>query len=428
MNRLALAALALLAAGPAAASADTVVTRINAAPARDGWFVCDAVSGPYALFAGKPDGAGTSLITLLDRRSGRFDTQAYQVGAADPGAGQIHWSLSRGGKAVGGVHGVDPGMIEGGAGVPPIVGVELGEIGLDCRFLAGTRFIGLDSRRTVVVTEDARGLTYRSFDYRRRGVVTRPDGVQRSNVPTLTLGGGSEIGPDPAGFRFARAGYRYTVAWPAGAAIVSVMRGGRPIGIDRLVGFSFAPSPGSQAATPGADAVWTGRDLDACRAGKSAAAIDACLVATMRRTGASAAAIAFTKRLIAKNDSGYISAWREAGPIGIATVTYPFRANTNQGTMLIPATGDPIDADGYDLTAADKARADYRAAQAQHPDAFPVPPGDVAVTSGAGGGTRILVTTATADCHACAPNGSIVVAYDFDAAGRFLRAGLVMVA
>jgi hypothetical protein len=191
---------------------------------------------------------------------------------------------------------------------------------------------------------------------------------------------------------------------------------------------SAAPVTGIAAApTFGPDAVWSGKELDACRTGK-AAEMDACLVATMRRTGASAASIAFTRRLIAKSNSGYVSAWKQSGPIGIATVTYPFRANSNQGTVLIPPAGDPIDVDAYDLTTTDKARADYRAAQAQHPDAFAVPPGDVAVKPGMEGGTRILVTTATADCHACAPNGSIVVAYDFDASGHFLHAGLVMVA
>jgi hypothetical protein len=418
---------------PPPATPETGITRINAAPAREGWFVCDAIAGPYALFAGKPDAAGTSVITLLDRRSGHFDTQSYQVGPADPGAGQVYWPLSQGGKPAGSVHGVNPEMIEdGGATAPPIVGVEIGGQHLECRFLSHTRFLGLDSRRSVVVTEGPQGLVYQSFDYRRRGAVTRPDGVQRSNVPSLKLGGGTES-VDPAGFRFTNtAGYDYALRWPAGtgAAALTVTRGGRTIGIDHLVGFTFAPpAPLAAAAAPaGLDMVWSGKDLDACRASQSAAVIDACLIATMRRTGAAPATIAFTQRLIAKGDAGYVSAWKQVGAIGIATVTWPFRANTNTGTMLIPAAGDPIDADGYELTAADKARADYRAAQAQHPGAFAVPPGDVTVKPGTDGGTRILVTTATADCHACAPNGSIVIAYDFDATGHFLHAGLVLAA
>lgn len=431
--------LPLLAIASEAASAgapEASVTRINAAPAREGWFVCDAISGPYALFAGKPDASGTSLITLLDRRDGRFDTQSYQVGAGDPGAGQMYWALSQGGKAVGSVHGVNPGMIDdadkdGGAAVPPITSVALAGVSLECRFLSHMRFIGLNSRRTVVVTQGPQGLTYQSFDYRRRGAVTHPDGIQRSNVPTLKVGGGT--GSEASGFRFVNAGYAYTVAWPAeaGAATVSTSLGGRPLGADHLVGFTYAPPavPATAAAPAlGAEAVWSGKDLDACRAKHIADESDACLVATMRRTGASAGAIAFTERLIARNESGYISGWKQAGPIGIATITYPFRADTNQGTMLIPSSGEAIDADAYQLTAADKARADYRAAQAQHPDAAPVPPGGVSITAGADGGTRILVTTTTADCHACAPDGSVVVAYDFDAAGRFVKAALTMAA
>ncbi|MDB5736391.1 MAG: hypothetical protein JWO65_59 [Sphingomonas bacterium] len=419
----------LLAASPVLAGPDDAVTRINAVPARDGWFVCDAIAGPWAAFAGKPDAGGTSLITLLDRRSGRFDTQAYQVGRADAGAGQIFWALSRSGKAVGSVHGVNPGMIDDdGASVPPITSMAVDGRQLDCRFLTHTRFLGVDSRRSVVVTQGAAGLLYQSFDFRRRGAVTHPDGVQRSNAPTLRIMGGSET---PAGFRFVNGGYTYLVTHPATgeAAEIRVAKGGGAVQAEKLVGFTYAP-PASAIPVPplGADAVWSTTDLDACRAKPGATSIDACLVATMKRTGATPASIAFTQRLIAKNMTGYISGWKQAGPIGIATITYPFRANTNEGTVLIPVGGDPIDVDAYQLGSADKARADYRAAQAVHPNAFPVPPGEVTIGKGPSGSLRILVTTPTADCHACAPNGSVVVGYDFDPAGHFLGASLAIVA
>ena len=135
----------LLAVPALASSPDGSITRINAVPARDGWFLCDAVDGPYALFAGKPDAKGSAVITLLDRRTGKFDTQSYLVGRPDPGAGQIHWPLGRGGVAVGEVHGVNPGMIEDdGATTSPIVEVRLDDRALSCRWLAHTRFIGLE--------------------------------------------------------------------------------------------------------------------------------------------------------------------------------------------------------------------------------------------------------------------------------------------
>ncbi|HEY0316230.1 MAG TPA: hypothetical protein VGC28_08195 [Sphingomonas sp.] len=429
----ALAALLLPAPVLAAASPDDSITRINAAPAREGWFVCDAVSGPYALFAGKVTG-GASVITLLDRRTGRFDTQSYQVGPADPGAGQIYWSLSRGGKEIGNVHAVNPGMIEDdGATVPTVTSVKLDDRQLDCRFLAHTRFIGIDSRRTVVVIETPQGLVYQAFGFQARGPVTNPDGVQRSNKPTLRLLGGSEIVGDGRGFRFANGGYVYFIQRPRGneAAGLTITRNGRLLGAEKFVGFTYAPplgrAPERITAGLGPDAVWSGQGIDACRKG-DAKAVDGCLIDLMRKGGASAASIAFTQKLIAAENPGYVSGWKQVGPVGIASVAYPFRANTNAGTWLVPVAGDPIDVDAYQLTVDDKQRADYKAAMANSPDAFPVPPGDIAIGKTPAGNLRVLVTTPTATCHACAPGASIIVGFDFDAAGHFLFAGVVAVA
>jgi len=430
--------LALLLAGVTSASAaapDASMTRINAAPARDGWFVCDNVSGSTALFAGMPGDKGASVITLLDRRTGRFDTQTYQVGPSDPGAGQVHWSLSQGGKPVGFVHGVNPGMLGDGhaATTPTIMGVQIGTQSIDCRWLGHTRFIGLDSRRGVAVVETPQGLVYESFDFARRGPVTHPDGGEQSNRPTLRIAGGSEIVGARGGFRFANDGYVYVVQMPRGSepATIVVTRGGRVVQNEALVGFTFAPAgaaPEKVSAALGPDAVWTGTGLDACRARADAHAIDDCLLDQMRKGGASAGSIAFTQRLIAADSPGYVSAWKQAGPIGIATVAYPFRANTNQGSWLVPSAGDPIDVDAYQLSAGDKQRADYKAVIADNPDAFPVPPGTIALGRTPAGNVRILVTTPTAVCHACAPGASIVVGYDFDAEGHFLFAGVVAVA
>lgn len=436
-RRAAFALLVSLSAGvPAVAAApDDSRTRINAAPARDGWFVCDAIAGPYALFAGMPNDNGASVITLLDRRTGRFDTQTYQVGTGDAGAGQIHWSLSQGGKAVGQIHGVNPGMLGDGhaATTPTILGVQMGQTALDCRWLGHTRFLGVDSRRSVAVVETPQGLVYQSFDFARRGPVTRPDGGEQSNRPTLLITGGSEIVGTRGGFRFVNDGYVYVVQIPKGGAAASVLvtRTGRLVHGETLVGYTYAPptgrAPEKLSAALGPEAVWSGAGLDACRA-KAGPAIGDCLLEQMRKGGASASAVAFTQRLIAADSPGYVSAWKQAGPVGIATIAYPFRANTNQGTMLVPASGDPIDIDAYSLTAGDKGRADYRAMIADHPDAFPVPPGEVALGKTPAGNLRVLVTTPSATCHACAPAASIVVGYDFDAAGHFLFAGVVAVA
>lgn len=430
-----LAALFAAVAAPAAAP-DSSMTRINATPARDGWFVCDGVSGPYALFAGMPGDKGASVITLLDRRTGHFDTQTYQVGPGDPGAGQIHWSLSLGGKAVGNVHGVNPGMIGDGhaATTPTVMGVQIGAVSVDCRWLQHTRFIGVDSRRSVTVVETPMGLVYQSIDFARRGPATHPDGGEQSNRPTLRIAGGSEIVGARGGFRFVNGGYVYVVQRPQAnePASIVVTRDGRVVNSETLVGFTYAPpiggAPVKTSAALGPAAVWSGAGLDGCRAMAGAQAVDGCLLDRMRKGGASAGSIAFTQRLIAADSPGYVSGWKQAGPVGIATVAYPFRANTNEGSWLVPASGDPIDVDAYQLSAGDKTRADYKAMIDDHPDAFPVPPGTITLDKTPAGNLRVLVTTPSAVCHACAPAASIVVGYDFDAAGHFLFAGVIAVA
>jgi hypothetical protein len=425
-----------LMAGAQAATPDASITRINATPARDGWFVCDNVSGATALFAGMQGDKGASVITLLDRRTGTFDTQTYQVGPGDAGAGQVHWSLSQGGKPVGFVHGVNPGMLGDGhaATTPTIMGVQIGAMSIDCRWLAHTRFIGVDSRRSITVVETPQGLVYQSFDFAKRGPVVRSSGGEQSSKPTLRIAGGSEVVGTRSGFRFVNDGYVYVVQRPRASepATVVVTRGGRVIHSETLVGFTYAPpsgvAPEKTSAALGPEAVWSGAGLEACRARTGAQAVDDCLVEQMRKGGASAGSIAFTQRLIVADSPGYVAGWRQAGPVGIATVAYPFRANTNEGSWLVPASGDPIDVDAYQLTAGDKGRADYKAMLADNPDVFPVPPGDVTLGKTPAGNLRVLVTTPTASCHACAPAASIVVGYDFDAAGHFLFAGVVAVA
>ena len=217
-----------------AAQAATV-SRIDAAPAREGWFVCDAVAGPYAALVGKPDAGGTSRITILDHRTGRLDTQAYRVGPDDHGAGQVYWPLSRQGREVGHVHGINPGMVASD-GIAPIMGLTIGGRAIGCRWLANMRFIGLDARRSIAVTREAGGFVYRSFDYRKLGPVIEPDGAQVSNAATLTIAGGRAV---EDGFGFSNRGYDYRIAWDGThPATVTVSRAGRTLQVETLVGYA----------------------------------------------------------------------------------------------------------------------------------------------------------------------------------------------
>ena len=61
-------------------------------------------------------------------------------------------------------------------------------------------------------------------------------------------------------------------------------------------------------------------------------------------------------QLSSAGELAFVSAWHEHDGIGVATVAYPFRANTNEGTRLVDAAGKRIDVDAVQLD--DTVRAD----------------------------------------------------------------------
>ncbi len=167
-----------------------------------------------------------------------------------------------------------------------------------------------------------------------------------------------------------------------------------------------------------ARAVWQERSLSACRSDESPTAPDVCLLRTMQRSGARPQAIAAAKMLVKANKAGFISAWRPLGKAALATVTYPFRANTNEGTLLIGSDGAAIDVDEGSVSEEDRATPAWRAFAAAHPDAVPFAPADFIGSTATGeGGQRLLFSTPLKSCHACADDGALLVAYTLDKAG-----------
>ena len=164
--------------------------------------------------------------------------------------------------------------------------------------------------------------------------------------------------------------------------------------------------------------VWQERSLSACRSEQSPTAPDVCLLRTMQRSGARPQAIAAARMLVKANKAGFISAWRPLGKAALATVTYPFRANTNEGTLLIGSDGAAIDVDEGSVREEDRATPAWRAFAAAHPDSVPFAPGDfVGSTATDDGGQRLLFSTPLMTCHACAEDGALLVAYTVDKAG-----------
>lgn len=167
-----------------------------------------------------------------------------------------------------------------------------------------------------------------------------------------------------------------------------------------------------------AKSVWQG-DLATCRTGN--ADVDDCLLSTMRAAGASPDAMAASSRLIAVDNPGHVSGWREVEGVGHAEITYPFRANTNQGLWLVDADGRAVDVDDNVLPAgAVRLRGALKPFLDAHPDAMPFAPAR-AVGSEAlpEGGVRLRFDVPMRTCHACADVGTLELGYDFDADRRY---------
>ena len=187
---------------------------------------------------------------------------------------------------------------------------------------------------------------------------------------------------------------------------------------------AFSALAGAQAASLppigpiDARAVWQERSLSACRSEQSQTAPDVCLLRSMQRYHAHPQAIAAARMLVKANKAGFISAWRPLGKATLATVTYPFRANTNEGSLLIGSNGAAIDVDEDAVREEDRATAAWRAFAAAHPDSVPFAPADfVGSTATDDGGQRLLFSTPMKSCHACADDGALLVAYTLDKAG-----------
>lgn len=173
---------------------------------------------------------------------------------------------------------------------------------------------------------------------------------------------------------------------------------------------------GEQAARIGPDSVWTG-STESCR---TDAAADNCLLQVMRSSGASPAALTAASTLSAQGKPGYVSAWRDVEGIGVATLEFPFRANTNEGTWLVDANGQAIDVDEEVLDDTARGSDAYKAFASRHPDSGPFAPALAAGTEALpDGGVRLRFTTPLRSCHACADDGQVTIGYDFDSKRSF---------
>jgi hypothetical protein len=154
-------------------------------------------------------------------------------------------------------------------------------------------------------------------------------------------------------------------------------------------------------------------------------ALGECFARGMQRAGASQQAVAFTTSIA---NEGYLHVFVPAGIVDVAFVTYPFRANDNEGCLLINGAPPNVDIDNLKNLpqAAMQRDAAYRALAASYPN-ISLFPGDrtdrrtvVAGTTPEGGQRFLAEYLLVNGCHACARIGSARFAFDFDANGKLL--------
>ena len=204
-----------------------------------------------------------------------------------------------------------------------------------------------------------------------------------------------------------------------------------------LTFLSFAVSLAAQATTPPAkitaSAVWQlpAQFMTAAHAAcdQSSAHVE-CMIGQMAKNGAPEDAVRFTRELYKQShgEFGIMSGFHDEGPVAFAWITYPLRANTNYGLLLVngrPRIVNVEDPKLLDLKTM-KQSAQFQDTKAQFPH-VDVWPGDrdgkiwPDSQPGPNGGIQFTVSYPLRNgCHACAAAGVAIFTWNFDAAGKLL--------
>jgi hypothetical protein len=146
----------------------------------------------------------------------------------------------------------------------------------------------------------------------------------------------------------------------------------------------------------------------------------------MKEAGAPEPALAFTRRT---ENQGYLQEFRDTGIVDVAYAEYPYRANENRVCFLVNGEPPMIDVDDLSLISAGApAQNTTYADLVQRFPKLAIFPGQrsgmtaVRAANRKNGGQRFLLDYLLRDgCHACTVVGSMRVAYDFDANGKFIE-------
>jgi hypothetical protein len=155
-----------------------------------------------------------------------------------------------------------------------------------------------------------------------------------------------------------------------------------------------------------------------------------CFIAAMRDAGALSDAIAFTTSF---DGVGILRGFRKVGPVDIAFMSYPFRANENEGCLLVNGAPPLVDIDALQNLPQEEMKSDptYRELAKRFPEAM-LFAGDRAgmdypvIEELPDGGKRFIASYRLKNkCRACELIGMVRFGFDFDASGIYLGARFI---
>ena len=202
-----------------------------------------------------------------------------------------------------------------------------------------------------------------------------------------------------------------------------------------LISLGGVAAAQSQAGPPkiGGSAVWqvSPQFLAAAHAACDKTPADVgCLIDQMTKAGAPSDAVSFARELLKQShgEFGIMTGFQTGSPVGFAWITYPLRANTNYGLLLV--NGQPPLVNVEDLKLLDtktmKQSFQFQDLKNQFPK-VDLWPGDrdgntwPNSQTGPNGGTQFVVSYPLLNgCHACAHAGFAIFTWNFDVQGKFL--------
>jgi hypothetical protein len=154
-----------------------------------------------------------------------------------------------------------------------------------------------------------------------------------------------------------------------------------------------------------------------------------CFIGQMAKAAAPPDAVTFTRELYKQShgDFGIMTGFQPESPVSFAWITYPLRANTNNGLLFVNGKPEIINVEDLKLldTKTMEQSFQFQDVKNQFPNVN-LWPGDrdgktwPNSQSGPNGGTQFVVSYPLLNgCHACARAGFALFTWNFDAQGKF---------